>query len=110
MCYGPGAVGISAFSPVLLNWPQGGPIAIHGTNQPGMIGFAVSHGCLRVRNPDIRKLLSAAVREPRSRSGNEPALRAMASAPAQVVPKIVSRALRDVIILSASASASGSGG
>lgn len=55
--YGPGAVGISAFSPVLLNWPQGGPIAIHGTNAPGMIGFAVSHGCLRVRNVDIRKLL-----------------------------------------------------
>jgi lipoprotein-anchoring transpeptidase ErfK/SrfK len=59
--YGPGAVGISAFSPVLLNWPQGGPIAIHGTNAPEMIGFAVSHGCLRVRNADIRKLLRLAV-------------------------------------------------
>lgn len=59
--YGPGAVGVSAFSPVLLNWPQGGPIAIHGTNAPGMIGFAVSHGCLRVRNVDARKLLRLAV-------------------------------------------------
>lgn len=59
--YGPGAVGISAFSPVLLNWPQGGPIAIHGTNAPGMIGFAVSHGCLRVRNADIQRLLRVAV-------------------------------------------------
>jgi lipoprotein-anchoring transpeptidase ErfK/SrfK len=58
--YGLGAVGISAFSPVLLNWPQGGPIAIHGTNAPGLIGFAVSHGCLRVRNADIRKLLRLA--------------------------------------------------
>ena len=59
--FGPGAVGISAFSPVLLNWPQGGPIAIHGTNAPDMIGFAVSHGCLRVRNVDARRLLRLAV-------------------------------------------------
>jgi lipoprotein-anchoring transpeptidase ErfK/SrfK len=58
--YGPGAVGISAFSPVLLNWAQGGPIAIHGTNAPDMIGSAVSHGCLRVRNADIRRLLRLA--------------------------------------------------
>ncbi len=55
--YGPGAVGISAFSPVLLNWPQGGPIAIHGTNAPGLIGSAVSHGCLRIHNVDIQRLL-----------------------------------------------------
>jgi lipoprotein-anchoring transpeptidase ErfK/SrfK len=55
--YGPGAVGISAFSPTLLNWPQGGPIAIHGTDAPGLVGAAVSHGCLRVRNVDIRVLL-----------------------------------------------------
>ena len=58
--YGPGAVGISAFSPVLLHWAQGGPIAIHGTNAPDMMGFAVSHGCLRVRNGDIRRLLRLA--------------------------------------------------
>jgi lipoprotein-anchoring transpeptidase ErfK/SrfK len=58
--YGPGAVGISAFSPVLLHWAQGGPIAIHGTNAPGMIGFAVSHGCLRVRNADVETLLRLA--------------------------------------------------
>ena len=59
--FGPGAVGISAFSPVLLNWPQGGPIAIHGTNAPDMIGFAVSHGCLRIRNVDAQRLLRLAV-------------------------------------------------
>ena len=59
--YGLGAVGISAFSPVLVNWPQGGPIAIHGTNAPGLIGTAVSHGCLRVRETDIRLLLRLAV-------------------------------------------------
>ena len=58
--YGPGAVGISAFSPVLRSWPQGGPIAIHGTDAPGLVGFAISHGCLRVRNVDIRVLLRVA--------------------------------------------------
>ena len=69
--YGPGAVGISAFSPVLLNWPQGGPIAIHGTNAPDLIGFAVSHGCLRVRNADARSSCDSPWRGRRSRSGGE---------------------------------------
>ncbi len=58
--YGPGAVGISAFSPVLLNWPQGGPIAIHGTDAPSLIGTAVSHGCLRVHNDAARRFLQLA--------------------------------------------------
>jgi lipoprotein-anchoring transpeptidase ErfK/SrfK len=48
--FGPAAIGISAFSPVLQHWAQGGPIAIHGTNQPHLLGGAVSHGCVRVRN------------------------------------------------------------
>ncbi len=48
--FGPAALGISAFSPVLQDWVQGGPIAIHGTNDPGSIGQAASHGCLRVAN------------------------------------------------------------
>lgn len=59
--FGPGAVGISAFSPVLRSWPQGGPIAIHGTDAPGLIGFAVSYGCMRARNADIVRLLQLAV-------------------------------------------------
>jgi len=54
--FGPGAVGVSAFSPVLRNWPQGGPIAIHGTNSPQNLGFAVSHGCVRVGNADLERL------------------------------------------------------
>jgi hypothetical protein len=58
--YGPGAVGISAFSPVLQSWAQGGPIAIHGTDAPDMLGFAVSHGCVRVSNAAIRELLRLA--------------------------------------------------
>jgi hypothetical protein len=54
--YGPLAIGISAFSPVLTGWTQGGPIAIHGTNQPWSIGNAVSNGCLRVQNKVVRRL------------------------------------------------------
>ena len=54
--FGPGAIGISAFSEVLTGWTQGGPIAIHGTNRPGLIGKAVSNGCIRVRNDLLRKL------------------------------------------------------
>ena len=48
--FGPGGIGISAFAPRLGSWPQGGPIAIHGTDQPGTIGRAASLGCLRVPN------------------------------------------------------------
>ncbi len=59
--YGPGAVGISAFSPVLTGWTQGGPIAIHGTNEPWSIGRAVSNGCIRIPNALLRKLFRLAV-------------------------------------------------
>ena len=54
--FGPGAVGVSAFSPVLQYWAQGGPIAIHGTNQPYLLGRAVSHGCVRIRNDVLVRL------------------------------------------------------
>lgn len=54
--FGPGAVGISAFSNVLTGWTQGGPIAIHGTNAPWSIGKAVSNGCIRLPNAVLRKL------------------------------------------------------
>jgi lipoprotein-anchoring transpeptidase ErfK/SrfK len=55
--FGPGGIGISAFSPVLTGWAQGGPIAIHGTNQPESIGFAVSNGCLRIANDVLERLI-----------------------------------------------------
>jgi lipoprotein-anchoring transpeptidase ErfK/SrfK len=48
--FGPGAIGISAFSNVLTGWVQGGPVAIHGTNEPWSIGHAVSNGCIRLPN------------------------------------------------------------
>jgi lipoprotein-anchoring transpeptidase ErfK/SrfK len=54
--YGPAALGISAFSPVLQHWAQGGPIAIHGTNEPTLLGAAVSHGCVRVANDVVQRL------------------------------------------------------
>jgi len=55
--WGPGGIGISAFSPVLTNWPQGGPIAIHGTNRPESIGHAASNGCLRIDNDVLKRLI-----------------------------------------------------
>jgi lipoprotein-anchoring transpeptidase ErfK/SrfK len=59
--FGPGAIGVSAFSEVLTGWTQGGPIAIHGTNRPWLVGEAVSNGCLRVRNPVLRRIFAAAL-------------------------------------------------
>ena len=58
--FGPGAIGISAFSEVLTGWTQGGPIAIHGTNKPALIGGAVSNGCIRVRNDLLVQLFDRA--------------------------------------------------
>ena len=47
------ALGLSAFQPKLAFWAQGGPVAIHGTNEPALIGKAVSHGCVRMHNRDV---------------------------------------------------------
>jgi hypothetical protein len=55
--FGPAAIGVSAFSPTLTDWAQGGPIAIHGTNDPSSVGRAASHGCIRVQNDVARRLL-----------------------------------------------------
>jgi L,D-transpeptidase catalytic domain len=55
--YGPGALGLSSFSPVLTGWARGGPIAIHGTDEASTVGEAVSNGCVRVRNEQMQRLL-----------------------------------------------------
>jgi lipoprotein-anchoring transpeptidase ErfK/SrfK len=55
--YGPGALGLSAFSPTLTSWTRGGPIAIHGTDDAGSVGRAWSHGCVRLANTGIAQLL-----------------------------------------------------
>lgn len=57
--YGVLALGISAFQPKLPDWPQGGPVAIHGTNQDDLIGKAVSNGCVRMHNKDILAVSAA---------------------------------------------------
>jgi lipoprotein-anchoring transpeptidase ErfK/SrfK len=54
--YGVLAIGISAFQPKLPDWDQGGAVAIHGTNEPWLVGKAISHGCVRMRNKDILKV------------------------------------------------------
>jgi lipoprotein-anchoring transpeptidase ErfK/SrfK len=54
--FGTGAIGISAYSNVLTGWTQGGPVAIHGTNEPWSIGHAVSNGCIRLHNDVLRRL------------------------------------------------------
>jgi lipoprotein-anchoring transpeptidase ErfK/SrfK len=59
--FGVGAVGISAFSNVLTGWTQGGPVAIHGTNQPQLLGQRVSNGCIRVLNSAIRRIFAVAL-------------------------------------------------
>jgi hypothetical protein len=54
--YGPLAFGTSARSATLTDWPGGGFVGIHGTNQPEILPGRVSHGCIRLRNPDILRL------------------------------------------------------
>jgi lipoprotein-anchoring transpeptidase ErfK/SrfK len=55
--YGTYAYGLSAFSDVLTNWKGGGIIGLHGTNDPSSIGNRQSHGCIRLRNRDIERLV-----------------------------------------------------
>lgn len=54
--YGPLALGLNARSAVLTDWPGGGFIGIHGTNEPGLLPGRVSHGCIRLRNAEILRL------------------------------------------------------
>ncbi len=52
--YGIFALGLSGFSETLTDWEgSNGRIAIHGTSDPGDRGQRVSHGCIRVYNPDM---------------------------------------------------------
>ena len=54
--YGPIAFGTSARSAVLTDWPGGGYIGLHGTNQPSILPGRVSHGCIRMKNGHILRL------------------------------------------------------
>ncbi len=55
--YGPYIVALSGFSETLETFAGGLPaIAIHGTNQPGLIGQSRSNGCIRIPNDLITQL------------------------------------------------------
>jgi lipoprotein-anchoring transpeptidase ErfK/SrfK len=54
--YGPAAFGTSAYAPTLSEWPNGGVVGIHGTNQPGLVPGRPSHGCIRMHNSDVLRL------------------------------------------------------
>jgi L,D-transpeptidase catalytic domain len=56
--YGPLALGTSAYAPTLSEWPGGGIVGIHGTDEPQLIPGRPSHGCVRMRNVDITRLWS----------------------------------------------------
>jgi hypothetical protein len=54
--YGPYALGTSAYAPTLSEWPGGGVVGIHGTDEPQLIPGRPSHGCIRMSNADITRL------------------------------------------------------
>ncbi len=56
--YGAYAYGLSGYSPVLQSFAGGqGVIGIHGTNEPDTVGTDVSHGCIRMLDADITRLV-----------------------------------------------------
>lgn len=54
--YGNFALGTSAYAPTLSEWPGGGVVGIHGTNEPQLIPGRPSHGCVRVPNAQMARL------------------------------------------------------
>jgi hypothetical protein len=54
--YGPIAFGTGTYSNKLTDWPGGGVVGIHGTNEPNLIPGRPSHGCVRLKNAAILKL------------------------------------------------------
>lgn len=60
--YGPYAIGTSAYAPFLTDWPGGGVVGLHGTNQPQLIPGRPSHGCIRIPNHKISQLYRLAPR------------------------------------------------
>ena len=55
--YGAYTYDLSAHSTVFQTFAGGdGHVAIHGTNEPWLLGQSVSHGCIRVSNAVIRRL------------------------------------------------------
>lgn len=60
--YGPYAYGLALHSNTLSEFEVDGvvgdgQVGIHGTDKPRLIGQAVSHGCVRLANADVKKLV-----------------------------------------------------
>lgn len=57
--YGPYAFGLALHSNTITEFGGGdGQVGIHGTNTPKLIGQPVSHGCVRLANENVRRLVS----------------------------------------------------
>ena len=57
--YGPYAFGLALHSDTLSEFGGGdGQVGIHGTNAPALIGQRVSHGCVRLTNADVQRLVN----------------------------------------------------
>lgn len=57
--YGPYAFGLAMHSDTLTEFAGGnGQVGIHGTNRPDLIGQAVSHGCIRLTNDNVKELVT----------------------------------------------------
>ena len=54
--YGPVRARHQRLRPALSEWPGGGVVGIHGTDEPQLIPGRPSHGCIRLRNGDITRL------------------------------------------------------
>jgi hypothetical protein len=53
--YGPLAFGTAAYASI-SDWPRGGVVGIHGTNEAALVPGRPSHGCIRMHNADILRL------------------------------------------------------
>lgn len=53
--YGPWAFGTSDYS-TLSDWPGGGIVGMHGTDEPQLVPGHPSHGCIRMHNSDVLRL------------------------------------------------------
>ena len=59
--YGAYQISFTGFSTVYESFDGGiGQVAMHGTNEPALIGTPASHGCVRLSNADITYLLPMA--------------------------------------------------
>lgn len=56
--FGPYAYGLSAYSSVFTSFAGGdGEVGLHGTSEPNLLGHDVSHGCIRLANAVITRLV-----------------------------------------------------